>query len=167
MNQNLNTETKLCKHCKSEINKLATICPHCKGKNPIRTKRHKIAFVLTVLIIIVFMGQVSTALENAPVSTAPVPVQKTQAEIDAWNKTPAGKLCAKHPTWKEDDCKDLIEKKIWVGMHYDMLVYLYGKPNHINPSNYGGGMRYQYCWTDYTPGCYYDKNDDGIIDSFN
>ena len=48
-----------------------------------------------------------------------------------------------------------------------MLVAAYGKPNHINPSNYGSETQYQYCWTYKRPSCFYDNDDDGAIDAYN
>lgn len=90
--------------------------------------------------------------------------EKEAAEYAA---SPAGRICAAHPSWGREECEMLADNQIWVGMSYDMLVYLRGKPNHINPSNYGGGNRYQYCWNSYTPSCFYDNNDDGIIDAYN
>jgi hypothetical protein len=53
-------------------------------------------------------------------------------------------------------------------MTYEMLVASLGsKPNSANPSNYGNGTSWQYCWWNTTPSCFYDNNDDGIIDSYN
>ncbi len=93
---------------------------------------------------------------------------KELAEQKAWEQSKAGKLCKKYPTWSKDECTKVANKKIWIGMTYDMLVESYGsKPNHANPSNYGSGTSWQWCWTYYTPSCFYDRNDDGIIDSYN
>lgn len=92
---------------------------------------------------------------------------KEKAEQEAYNNSPAGRLCKKHPTWSREECDALIERKVWIGMSYDMLLYLRGKPNSVNPSNYGSGIKYQYCWNDYTPSCFYDNNNDDIVDSYN
>jgi len=95
--------------------------------------------------------------------------EKEQIEADkrAWKASPAGKICTNHPEWTETDCVGLANNKIWIGMTYDMLVYLLGYPDSTNPSNYGSGTQYQYCWHDNSPSCFYDNNDDGIIDSYN
>lgn len=85
----------------------------------------------------------------------------------AYDRSPAGKACKAHPEWTKDDCESLMGGKIWVGMEYDMLVYKWGRPDHINPSNYGRGTSYQYCWMDYNPSCFYDRNGDGILDAYN
>ena len=69
--------------------------------------------------------------------------------------------------WDRDDCQLVADNKIWIGMNYWMLVYLRGNPDRINPSDYGHGIRYQYCWDDYTPSHFYDDNDDNVIDSYN
>lgn len=92
------------------------------------------------------------------------------AEEAAYNSSPAGQLCLKHPTWTKDDCTKLAagDHTIWIGMSYDMLIYSYGrKPDHTNVSNYGRGNEYQYCWDNFTPSCFYDTNNDGVIDSYN
>lgn len=93
---------------------------------------------------------------------------KSKAEQAAWDASKAGQLCKKHPEWGKDNCQNVADRKYWIGMTYDMLVASYGsKPNSANPSNYGGGTRWQWCWTNYTPSCFYDSNDDGVIDSYN
>lgn len=93
--------------------------------------------------------------------------EQAAAEDEAWKQTPAGKLCAQDLTWSKDDCENAINDKIWIGMDYDMLVYLNGEPDSSNVSNYGSGNQYQYCWWNQTPNCYYDANNDGLIDSYN
>lgn len=92
---------------------------------------------------------------------------KALAEKKAWEQSKAGQICVKHPEWTKDDCEGLADNKIWIGMSYDMLVYKRGKPNSANPSNYGRGTQWQWCWYDSTPSCFYDVNDDGIVDSYN
>lgn len=93
---------------------------------------------------------------------------KSLADQKAWDSSKAGQLCKKHPDWTKEDCTNLANKKIWIGMSYDMLVEMWGKPNHANPSNYGGGTEWQWCWTAYSsPNCFYDTNGDGLVDSYN
>lgn len=92
---------------------------------------------------------------------------KSLADKKAYEATKAGQICKNHSNWTRSDCQDLADKKIWVGMTYDMLIFQRGKPNSINPSNYGGETRYQYCWYDSTPSCFYDNDNDDIMDAFN
>lgn len=92
---------------------------------------------------------------------------RARAEQAAWEASPAGQICSQHTSWTKDDCTKLANRRVWVGMNYDMLIYLRGKPNHINVSNYGRGNEYQYCWDDRTPSCFYDNNSDDIIDAYN
>lgn len=92
---------------------------------------------------------------------------EAKAELDKYYATPGGRVCKAHPEWSKEDCELLAQKKYWIGMSYDMLVYIIGKPDSINPSNYGSGVKYQYCWTDRRPSCFYDRNNDGLIDSYN
>lgn len=81
-------------------------------------------------------------------------------------KTKAGKIYIKHPEWSKEDCVKLSEGEIWIGMHYDMLVFLRGKPNNINASNYGRGNNYQACWNRFKPRCFY-YDDRYIITAYN
>jgi hypothetical protein len=93
-------------------------------------------------------------------------IAKEKAELEAYNRTPAGMICKAHPEWSKTDCELLANRKIWIGMSYGMLKYLRGLPESANPSNYGSGTHWQWCWHDYTPSCFYGE-DDGIITSYN
>lgn len=164
----METKTKQCSHCKKDIDVMATRCPHCQGKMYVWTKEKKIvAGILAVIVFMIFSsGFFSSDTNTSTPSQPPVPTISPE-ELAKWKLTPAGKLCEKHPTWKKEDCDRLIDDRIWIGMTYEMLVYSNGKPDSANPSNYGNGIKYQYCWHDYTPSCFYDTNNDGVIDSYN
>jgi hypothetical protein len=89
-------------------------------------------------------------------------------EEAAFMRTKAGKIYKKHPEWSKDDCEKLAEGSIWIGMDIQMLKYKRGLPNSANPSNYGGGVtQWQWCWSDWTPSCFYDNDGDNKIDSYN
>jgi len=94
-------------------------------------------------------------------------IAKEKAEKEAWDNSKAGKLCNKHTDWAKEDCEKLANGKIWIGMSYDMLKDKMGLPDSANPSNYGSGTDWQWCWHDYQPSCYYDHNNDGLVDSYN
>ena len=94
-------------------------------------------------------------------------IAEIEAEERAWNNTKAGRLCNAHPTWAKQECKYVAEGRYWIGMSLDMLKTLRGSPDAANPSNYGSGVQWQYCWYDYTPSCFYDENDDGLMDKYN
>lgn len=165
--------TKKCPRCKEEIDKSATKCKHCGADLRSWFARHPILTVL--LLIIFFPPMIGAALRQgnapAPAPQAPPPtaeeIAKQKAEQEAFDKTPAGKLCLAHPTWSKDDCQGVADKKIWIGMTLEMLETEVGKPDHDNISNYGSGVKHQYCWTDKTPSCFYDNNGDGVIDAYN
>lgn len=90
------------------------------------------------------------------------------AEQAAYDRSKAGQLCKQHIDWTKEDCQRVADRKIWVGMTYDMLIASYGgKPRSANPSNYGGKTQWQWCFDTLSPSCFYDNNDDGIIDSYN
>lgn len=95
--------------------------------------------------------------------------EKKQAEeAKKWEQSKAGKLCQKYPTWSKNDCSKVADGRYWIGISYEMLVESMGsKPNSANPSNYGYGTQWQWCWYNYTPSCFYDNDDDGLIDSYN
>jgi len=93
-------------------------------------------------------------------------IAQEAAAQKAWDNSKAGKLCLKNPTWTKEDCQQVIGNKYWIGMDLDMLKAERGTPNSANPSNYGGGTKWQWCWDDYTPMCFYGETD-GIITSYN
>lgn len=73
-----------------------------------------------------------------------------------------------HVNWTIQDCIGVSHKSVWIGMSYDILVASYGsEPNSANPSNYGSGIKWQWCWFNRTPSCFYDDNGDKLIDSYN
>ncbi len=93
-------------------------------------------------------------------------VEKEEETRKVWENSKYGKLQKKHPDWSDEDCKRVIDKKIWIGMSLEMLKYQRGLPNRSNPSNYGSGTQYQWCWDDYNPSCFYG-GEDGIITAYN
>jgi hypothetical protein len=102
-----------------------------------------------------------------------IELEKQQAEIKkqeedrkVWENSKYGRLQKKYPSWSDEDCKLVLDNKIWIGMSFEMLKYQRGKPNSANPSNYGNGTSYQWCWNDYTPRCFYG-GEDGIITAYN
>lgn len=92
---------------------------------------------------------------------------KIEEEEKAWKKSKAGRIQIKHPEWSREDCERLADRQVWIGMDIWMVVYLRGKPNSANKSDYGDGVNWQWCWHDYNPSCFYDDNGDNLIDSYN
>ncbi|MFA6143652.1 MAG: zinc-ribbon domain-containing protein [Sulfurimonas sp.] len=93
--------------------------------------------------------------------------KKQEAELKASMSARAWKVHKKHPSWDIEDCKNVSKGRYWIGMNTDMMVASLGRPNSVKPSNYGNGQQWQYCYTDGWFQCFYDQNDDGIIDSYN
>jgi hypothetical protein len=85
---------------------------------------------------------------------------------EKFKNSKAGKIWAKHPEWSMGDCEKIALNMVWVGMTLEMLKYERGLPNHVNKSDYGGGVKYQWCWTDESPSCFYGGVD-GIITAYN
>ncbi|MBS1689115.1 MAG: hypothetical protein JSS96_10350 [Bacteroidetes bacterium] len=88
------------------------------------------------------------------------------AEQKKWEKSRAGRIQKKHPEWSKEDCISIANNKIWIGMDIRMVICERGNPNDINPSDYGYGRKYQWCWDDYRPSCFYG-GEDGIVTSYN
>lgn len=88
-------------------------------------------------------------------------------EEKAFLNTKAGKIWKKHPKWSKADCIMLAKGEIWIGMDIYMVVYLRGNPDSATPSDYGNGKKWQWCWNDHTPSCFYDDNEDNLVDSYN
>jgi uncharacterized membrane protein YeiB len=157
---------------------------------------HKLISLLIILALILIVemlvqsipvgvrpSQQQTAADNtaAQAATTTPADLKAQAAQDAADKaaqttfdnSPAGRICKAHPTWQHDECGELANNKLWItnaahlGMTYEMLVYLRGEADNTNVSDYGNGKTYQYCWDGYTPSCFYDRDGDGRMDSYN
>ncbi len=160
--------TKKCPHCQTDIPVKAMKCPNCQTDLRNFFRRRPILSLLLILIGGSILLASNASIQNETNQRAEEVVNAmSPEEMAAWQETPSGKLCAEHPGWQKEECDNLVDRKIWVGMSYDMAVYLRGKPDHVNPSNYGGMTKYQYCWDDVRPGCFYDDNQDGIIDAYN
>ena len=93
--------------------------------------------------------------------------KKELAEQRAYEKSKAWKICKTHSNWSRGDCELLADNRIWIWMSYEMLIYTHWKPDTANPSNYWIWTQWQWCWHDYSPSCFYDNNDDGLIESYN
>ncbi|GEM_PF-1169516 len=91
--------------------------------------------------------------------------REAEANERAWAASKAGQICARHPNWSRDTCTRLARGDYWIGMTYSMLIESRGRPNYVNVSNYGRGDKYQYCWNDKRPMCFYEE--DGVITGYN
>jgi len=120
----------------------------------------------TLTVTRIFTDEEKKKIEDEKIKVKQERELRAKAELEAYYKTPGGKICKNHPNWEREDCEKIADGKIWIGMDLDMLKYKRGLPNDVNPSDYGSGIRYQWCWDDYTPSCFYGGAD-GIITSYN
>lgn len=179
-----------CSECNKKVSSDAINCPNCGAPIDLEKIKKKqkeggkgciIAIgVIIILSLVINTCNHSKSKSITPETTYTTPVIDTIAQkkqLDSINKayekeeakfkkTKAGKIYKKHPDWTKEECQLVSDKKIWIGMKYEMLTYYRGKPNTINTSNYGSGNEYQCCWDDYTPSCFYMK-EDHIITSYN
>lgn len=181
-----------CSECNNKISDEAKNCPKCGAPinlEKINAKKKQTSngclMILGITLLVFILANTCSKSDNEEINSTPESIlnevsidtiaeRKIQdsinkvAEIEEANfkKTKAGKTQKKHPEWSREDCENIAKRRIWIGMTYDMLIYQRGKPNTINPSDYGNGVEYQCCWDDYTPSCFYMK-EDNIIYSYN
>lgn len=96
-----------------------------------------------------------------------IDITKDTTSMTEWKNPEAESLCIENPNWKAFECEAVAGGAIWIGMSYEMLVEAFGEPTSKNPSNYGSGTQWQWCWQYMNPGCFYDDDDDGRVDSYN
>lgn len=53
-----------------------------------------------------------------------------------------------------------------IGISYDQLVQKRGKPDTSSVSNEGDGQINKWCWMNYKPHCFYDKDNDKFMDAY-
>lgn len=72
-----NQDTKICVHCKSEINKMASKCPHCGGKNYVWTFTRKLllAFILFMIFIVTLSSSIRSNVSTSDSTPTPTQVQ--------------------------------------------------------------------------------------------
>ncbi|MGN7757967.1 hypothetical protein ACTJIV_10855 [Chryseobacterium sp. 22532] len=186
---NINNTVSFCPECGYSI-KNSSGAPVNKSSpnSPMPKKQNNgCAIILLVFFGLLFIGFLSrqcskTQVEEKHTSGLDTKLSKedsikNHAKIDSINKeikieeekflkSKAGKIYKKHPEWSKEDCINISENKIWIGMHYDMLIYERGRPDNINTSNYGDGTQYQACWHDYNASCFY-FGESQIITSYN
>jgi hypothetical protein len=93
-------------------------------------------------------------------------IEEEKIANQLWIKSKPGKIQKKFPDWTREECTNVANQKIWIGMKLEMLKYMRGKPNSVNISNYGNGNRYQWCWDNFEPRCFYGF-EDGVITAYN
>ncbi|MFA5792384.1 MAG: hypothetical protein WC897_00760 [Candidatus Gracilibacteria bacterium] len=93
--------------------------------------------------------------------------REAERVVREWEQSEAGQICSRHPDWTDTECTQVADGRIWIGMAYEMIVEQIGNPNSSTPSNYGYGTEWQWCWWYRTPSCFYDDDNDGLIDSYN
>jgi hypothetical protein len=97
--------------------------------------------------------------------------KETAKEEAIFLNSKAGKIykfCkTKNADVTKEECEDVANGKIWIGMNIWLVVAKRGNPRSINPSNYGRGKEYQYCWDfNWSPSCFYTK-EDNIVYAYN
>ena len=91
-----------------------------------------------------------------------------EKELAKYHKTPAGRINKKHPKWSKEDCERIVKGRFWIGMEYDMLIMVMGKPDRINKSNYGDGREWQLIYEGYDIDCFYFSDKGGwILEAYN
>jgi hypothetical protein len=84
---------------------------------------------------------------------------KAKAEQEAYERTPAGRVCTKHPTWTTEMCEAIGKGKIGVGMTEDQVKAAWGNPRDINRTTTAYGSREQWVYSMSS----YVYLDDGVV----
>ncbi len=87
--------------------------------------------------------------------------KKLAAANAAFAKSPAGKVCAKHPQWTRDICATVAARKIHIGMTDEKVRASWGRPERINRSVYSFGVHEQ--WIYHNEYLYFE---DGVLTSY-
>lgn len=66
-------------------------------------------------------------------------------------------ICLK--TWNAEECRDIAERKIWIGMTSDQLILSWGLPNDRNNSTYSFGVNSQWVYGTLGPYVYLEGKD--------
>ncbi len=61
-------KNKLCKHCKKEVDLMATRCPHCQGKMYVWTKGKKITAGIIIFVFLIIV--INSSSSNVPVGSS-------------------------------------------------------------------------------------------------
>lgn len=86
------------------------------------------------------------------------------AKREKWlTGTAAGKLCAKHPDWTDDQCELISGKRIAIGMDSEQVRTAWGKPHRVNRTFYGTRTHEQ--WVMSSGGGSYVYFENGIVTS--
>lgn len=103
----------------------------------------------TITINRVFTEQekldIKIAAEKAQ-KEADVQAVKAKAEQEAYARTPAGRVCTKHPTWTTEMCEAIGKGKIGIGMTEDQVKAAWGNPSRINRTTTSYGVREQWVY---------------------
>jgi hypothetical protein len=120
------------------IPKEAKICPHCR-------KSQGTSFAvgcLAVISIFFFIGLLSVVFSpNNSKERIETAVQK--ANVVPLTKQ-ATQIKKNHPSWSNEMCNTIGDKKISIGMTADQVILAWGKPYKINSSKGAGWEREQW-----------------------
>ncbi|MDH4230686.1 MAG: hypothetical protein OEW04_01500 [Nitrospirota bacterium] len=149
---------KKCKYCAMMIPKDAKICPHC---------RKTLGMTMPVKIVIglfLFAVIMSAITNKQPIGTSPSTSSSSPSQVQETALTVKGKqIKAKHPTWDNEDCNTIAEKKIHIGMTAEQVRAAWGKPYKINTTLTGNTTHEQWVMHEYGSDYVYFEN--GVMTS--
>jgi hypothetical protein len=152
----LNMAEKQCPSCKMMIDKDAKVCPHCRRKfGPTKPVKYFLIFILFICIISV----VSEYNKN----NTPVNITKSKViNEDTIKLSKIGEsIKKKHPSWENDICNTIAEKKVQIGMTSNQVISSWGKPEKNNRTVGSWGTHEQWVY-----GNTYLYFENGIFTSF-
>lgn len=127
-----------CKECGNEVSAKADSCPKCGAK--IKVKSIGFGLILVLFLIGLFL-HFFVNNSNSPSSTPSKPIA-SDVSLNMPLIKQAIPIKKKHPSWPNETCNTIAEKKISIGMTADQVRASWGKPYRIN-SSMGAGWEHE------------------------
>ena len=150
---------KQCKQCMEMIHENASICPHCRKRQPTKITLFKmILFGLFCFIVYSCVASMSSVDQYKEKAKANNSTRETEALTEKGKK-----IKVKHPGWDNAICNSVAEKKIYIGMTTDQVRAAWGRPYTINTTTGSYGTHEQ--WVMHEMGNDYVYFENGIMTS--
>jgi len=142
-------EEKKCKYCSMDIPDSAKICPYCRKRQGIPMFVFILAPIAALIILFIiflsippFMGNenikhgLPSSYETYEEKAKQVAeeLKRKQIENDSLIQlSDRGKeIKASHQDWTNQQCNDIADKKVWLGMTANQALISWGKPKKVN-----------------------------------
>lgn len=146
---------KKCKKCMIMIDDQASICPHCRSKQPSAARS-----IITIILLLIIVGTFGRACTDPFIGT---PTESTAPKPEEPLTSKGKTVKAKHADWPNAICNIVAKKEIRIGMTTAQVKAAWGRPYKINTSQGRYGIHEQ--WVMYERGSDYVYFENGIMTS--